>query len=146
MRSAVVNSRAVSTTCWTSGLPPARCKTLAFRDFIRVPRPAARITTVTGSCIFLLWLCGPAPHRFGWMVIGVTAEKITVTLDGDQLGAIRAGDSKPCPPGATFAAHSTTRYGPHCAERTGCPGGRPATGANRDVLICSGPQRLGPFR
>src|SRR5579871_6856200 len=63
-RSAGANSRAVSTTCSTNALPPARCSTLAFRDFMRVPRPAARITTVTGVSMIPLCLPISAPPAF----------------------------------------------------------------------------------
>src|SRR5579884_4382798 len=55
MRSSAVMAAAVLTTCSMSVRPPARCSTFAFRDFIRVPRPAARITIVTGSIL----LCCP---------------------------------------------------------------------------------------
>ena len=45
-------ARALSTTCSTSVIPPARCSTLALRDFILVPRPAASTTTVTSVVIY----------------------------------------------------------------------------------------------
>src|ERR1035441_1889155 len=51
IRSAGASRSAVETTCSASGLPPAWCSTLARRDFMRVPSPAARITTVTGVAI-----------------------------------------------------------------------------------------------
>src|ERR1022692_3654828 len=60
IRSAGASRSAVQTTCSTSGLPPARCSTLARWDFMRVPSPAARITIVTGVAInTILW-----PHEF----------------------------------------------------------------------------------
>src|SRR5262245_63799696 len=37
--------RAVASTCSTSEAPPTWCKTFALRDFMRVPLPAARIST-----------------------------------------------------------------------------------------------------
>src|SRR5437879_3140055 len=47
MSSGEVISDAIFTTCSIKVSPPARCSTLAFFDFMRVPRPAARITTLT---------------------------------------------------------------------------------------------------
>src|SRR5512143_1021187 len=38
--------RAVATTYSTMGLPRTSCNTLAFGDFMRLPSPAARMTTV----------------------------------------------------------------------------------------------------
>src|SRR5215472_9763644 len=68
MRSGGVNARAVSTTCWTSVFPPARCRTFAFRDFMRVPSPAARITIVTFGILFyyvrLFAISGALPPSF----------------------------------------------------------------------------------
>src|SRR5947208_1439884 len=39
------NNAAVPQTCAMMGRPPSLCRTLARRDFMRVPRPAARIRT-----------------------------------------------------------------------------------------------------
>src|ERR1700720_880609 len=46
---------AALTTWSTSVSPPTRCSTLARLDFMRVPRPAARITTLIGDFIRLLF-------------------------------------------------------------------------------------------
>ncbi len=44
-----------ATTCSISDRPPARCSTLARLDFMRVPRPAARITTLICDVILAVW-------------------------------------------------------------------------------------------
>src|ERR1039457_1661494 len=46
MCAASVIPEAAWTTCSTSESPPARWSTFACLDFIRVPKPAARITTL----------------------------------------------------------------------------------------------------
>src|ERR1700724_1158308 len=51
MRSGGVTCMAVLTTCSISVRPPARCSTLACRDFMRVPSPAARMTTLISGFI-----------------------------------------------------------------------------------------------
>ena len=57
IRSGGASARAVRSTCSIRYLPPARCSTLALRDFMRVPSPAARTTTVNGmSPLFPRWL------------------------------------------------------------------------------------------
>src|ERR1700728_4062318 len=43
------SSRAVSITCLSSGRPASGCNTLGSRDFMRLPSPAARITTDSGA-------------------------------------------------------------------------------------------------
>src|SRR5581483_9779355 len=76
MRSGGANSQAVSTTCSTSAIPPARWRTFALRDFMRVPRPAARITTVTDLSIGNYYRRSRwAGNRMRWMdTIELTAE------------------------------------------------------------------------
>src|SRR5580698_1702278 len=50
-------AREAAMTCSIKESPPARCSTLARLDFIRVPRPAARITTLI--CEFILTVSAP---------------------------------------------------------------------------------------
>src|SRR5438270_6221389 len=50
--------------CCTSVFPPARCSTFAIREFIRVPCPAARITTVASLSIAFQFLKPPFPSLF----------------------------------------------------------------------------------
>ncbi len=45
MRSGEASARGRATTCSTSAMPPARCSTFARFERMRVPSPAARITT-----------------------------------------------------------------------------------------------------
>ncbi len=63
MRSAGATARAACTTCSTSASPPARCSTLACLERMRVPNPAAKITTVVFIASFsatpLKNECGP---------------------------------------------------------------------------------------
>src|SRR5271155_547079 len=71
---------AVRTTCSISVWPPARCSTFARLDFIRVPRPAARITTLVWDVI----------AQFCWYVI-----RLANALRGLALDAVPSGRALP---------------------------------------------------
>src|ERR1700730_10791761 len=85
MCSADVTPAAAWTTCSTSVSPPARCRTLARLDFIRVPRPAARITTLSGDVIrFLLFRSEDTDFRLG----GSAAASQFQRYVGDSSGVV----------------------------------------------------------
>src|SRR3954452_1078316 len=60
MRSGAVSFTDALTTCSMSVMPPAQCRTFAFRDFMRVPSPAARMTAVNSICTLLHLLATPS--------------------------------------------------------------------------------------
>ena len=67
-------------TCCSRVFPPALCSTLAWRLFMRVPSPAARITIVTGLCIYYYYALLAAPaflcqsHHDGGGGVGIVAD------------------------------------------------------------------------
>src|SRR5438270_9030248 len=67
-RSGGASPRTAAIACSIRVFPPARCSTLAMRDFMRVPCPAARITTAASLSIdfqFKFTRPFPAPHCEG---------------------------------------------------------------------------------
>src|SRR5581483_11907655 len=71
MRSGGVTAKAARITWFRSVSPPASCKTLALADFIRVPKPAPRITVVNLSFICSVYvasahLFAPGARGSGW--------------------------------------------------------------------------------
>src|SRR5271156_571036 len=74
-----LSARAVRMTCWSSGCPASGCRTLGRSECMRLPCPAARMTTESG-------MTAPREAR---RAPGVSVESISAflaqPLDGSEL-------------------------------------------------------------
>src|SRR5579872_7456457 len=112
------SERAVSMTCLRSGLPASGCSTFGSEDFMRLPSPAARITTESGGAAapddFGAGLADLVRVRWGpWRILEFYPQRLAVTEPWPAGGG---GDSITC----SFSRIAGPTYS--CGlECTSCP-------------------------